>query len=1264
MHRTNGYIRQPMAMLLVASAGTAYAGPPAINNWLSAGSGLWTDASRWSLGVAPGLPGATNTDVRIAAIGLPYTVTLNTFAAINDLSLASRDATLAVTGGGVMQVAGAATIGDDSDPTTGGLLLLSNGAIRGGTWSILGAGELRVRGTQPSRIDDATVLGDVLMETGSLLRVANSSIDRVRMLGNSSVLEYEDSEPIDGTISFEGPGAALRIVRTTAPDGLIHLASGATVETSDDFAGRGFIGTPSYTTESIVNDGRITATRGSINLGAATITNNGVMQALNASIITTSASFVNNATLELLNGVFTAGSSDPSSSLGLHNAGAITAVDSTLNIANGLDNSGTIDALRSTVFIDASRTHSTGRFDLVDSTLRVGGEFTLGDLNPITRTNSTIAIAGTLRNESQTLDLGALPDRLALDGGAIRGGSILAWEGALSVSSNLNNALDGVAYSGRLALDQADAFLRVRDGSTIEGLVEMSAGSPELRFEGSTTLNNMTINMSGVQHWFSSETAGQTLTFGPKATLSGREAANGSLDNRGPSSPFETIVNEGVWNVSGGDWQLAGARTIVNRGTISVSPLAELVLPSGLDLAQGSLTIEPNGTLAITQLGAEPILDPSFFDGGVSNHGLIEIGASIDFQGRSVTLSSSYGAVQIGTNYYSQQSQNLLRNGFIQVGEGASLTLKDTSANLVDMALTGGATIGENATAILTRTVADRLEIRGGTLTTTDASLSETLFYNGLINAADLGDLGHLRLLSDGNRTIRLTLASNGIAQAGQVTFDPGSRLIIESPATSSIVNRTDWNLSNGARLTLNASAVVNEAGIILAPGASLTIEGTRPFLNPGSLVLNGGTVAIACPFEFDEILNRRNDLVGGRIVIDRDLNLEGSTLTLGATDGQWALSSRRSLINGVVDNADGQPFLMYGSSASFLPPSRLENIQFSGDVIASSRVFIGESVAFRSMVIDDEVVIEGDANINGVLVQRENTLVDVRLQATADGVVRIADSGGVVATGRQVGDTSRTVQILAEPGVGVLENRGEIVVKRAGRLDSYGLSQLHNYGLFSVDPLSRVYLEGLSLLNEGEVRLSSRVNVDIRGDLVLGETSLIRFELGETNASSAGLIAGGDAYLDGLLEITVTDDTSIAVGDRWDLLNTTSVLGDFASVTFDTLDDPDLRLALLMSDGPSDPNLEVFVRHIADVNADMAVDIDDLNLVLNGYGESGSLLTGDANTDGVVDFADLNIVLTNFGRTFSSRAVPAPGAALSFAGAAVLAATRRRRSP
>src|SRR5690606_26952074 len=419
------------------------------------------------------------------------------------------------------------------------------------------------------------------------------------------------------------------------------------------------------------------------------------------------------------------------------------------------------------------------------------------------------------------------------DGGRILGGSVLAYDAALSVSSHHGNALDGVAYSGRLALDQQNAFLRVLNGSSIEGLVDMSAGSPELRFSGSPTLNTITIMMSGTQHWFSSETAGQTLTFGQNSVVDGRNFTNGPRTDPG-ASPFETIVIEGGWNVRGGGyWQVQGASHLINRGTITIDPGGELVTSTGLDLAQGNLTIAPGGRLTITQTAAGP-LAPSFFDGGITNQGSILIGADVDLQGRSINLDSDHGRIVLGSDYFSGFTAGL-RNGSVHVGQGASLSLDHASVSLRDVRVSGLLTVESSAHGHFLNTVVDHVVVRGGSATVDSSAFAHTTFDGGTITASDLSDLGHIHLSGHSStRTLRVT---GEAVEGGVFHFDADARLTVETPFASTLVNRVDWRLAQGVQLTLNAGGVRNEADIVL-DDASLRLTGVLPFTNPGTLTL------------------------------------------------------------------------------------------------------------------------------------------------------------------------------------------------------------------------------------------------------------------------------------------------------------------------------------------------------------------------------------------------------------------------------------------
>src|SRR5690606_28953817 len=266
----------------------------------------------------------------------------------------------------------------------------------------------------------------------------------------------------------------------------------------------------------------------------------------------------------------------------------------------------------------------------------------------------------------------------------------------------------------------------------------------------------------------------------------------------------------------------------------------------------------------------------------------------------------------------------------------ASLSLDHASVSLRDVRVSGLLTVESSAHGHFLNTVVDHVVVRGGSAAADSSAFAHTTVDGGTITGSDLSDLGHIHLSGDSStRTLRVT---GEAVEGGVFHFDADARLTVETPFASTLVNRVDWRLAQGAQLTLNAGGVRNEADIVL-DDASLRLTGVLPFTNPGTLTLrDGGTITLTNPFDFAELLDERNDLRDGRVVLDRDVDLQGSTLTLGANAGQWAVSTRRSLSNGVVNNADGQAFLVFGAG-SFGPQSRLENVVFTGDVDTTASV-------------------------------------------------------------------------------------------------------------------------------------------------------------------------------------------------------------------------------------------------------------------------------------------------------------------------------------
>ena len=126
------------------SRGPSLRGPPdsaVDSHWVSAVSGNWEDAVRWSTSPAtPNNGGGTTYNVFLDAVGAAYTVGLSTAATVDQLSMPTASALLNIGAGGVLSVAGEATLG-------GGKIRLDGGQIVGGTYTMSGglSGLRRIR---------------------------------------------------------------------------------------------------------------------------------------------------------------------------------------------------------------------------------------------------------------------------------------------------------------------------------------------------------------------------------------------------------------------------------------------------------------------------------------------------------------------------------------------------------------------------------------------------------------------------------------------------------------------------------------------------------------------------------------------------------------------------------------------------------------------------------------------------------------------------------------------------------------------------------------------------------------------------------------------------------------------------------------------------------------------------------------------------------------------------------------------------------------
>jgi T5SS/PEP-CTERM-associated repeat protein len=226
--------------------------------------------------------------------------------------------------------------------------------------------------------------------------------------------------------------------------------------------------------------------------------------------------------------------------------------------------------------------------------------------------------------------------------------------------------------------------------------------------------------------------------------------------------------------------------------------------------------------------------------------------------------------------------------------------------------------------------------------------------------------------------------------------------------------------------------------------------------------------------------------------------------------------------------------------------------------------------------------------------------------------------------------------------------------------------------GTLHVDNISRgIIVPGEGVMSPGK----SLTNAMIVGDYdqqTPGAT--LEMEIGGTAAGTQYdvLNVSGNVFLGGRLKVSRLNGFMPSASNTFAILQATgngSIVGAFANVAngqrVQTTDLLGSFIANYGSGSAFDSKLIVlsnFAMHIpGDVNFDGAVNIFDLNLVSQHWGESDS--AADANLDGAVDIFDINLISAHW--TGGAVLVPEPAAVVPYAiglvGIAVLGWRRRR---
>jgi hypothetical protein len=242
------------------------------------------------------------------------------------------------------------------------------------------------------------------------------------------------------------------------------------------------------------------------------------------------------------------------------NVGQITvSPDETLSLQNTWTNAvgGTIAAAGATLNLGDQYSSSqnawsnAGSINATDSTVNLGGQFTVADLGTLNRTGGTVNLVGTLENSGATLTLDATTGSWNLTGGVIHEGTYTASGGAGLNFTSSGGTLDNVTANGDLDLaTNSYTSVTVVNGLTLNGTAWLGNATGTsygyLYFQGTQTLGGtgeVVFGKSSSNFLSTYDTTfedSDTLTIDPGITV------RGSSGRLGDSYNGATIVNQGT----------------------------------------------------------------------------------------------------------------------------------------------------------------------------------------------------------------------------------------------------------------------------------------------------------------------------------------------------------------------------------------------------------------------------------------------------------------------------------------------------------------------------------------------------------------------------------------------------------------------------------------------------------------------------------------------------------------------------------------------
>ena len=552
----------------------------------------------------------------------------------------------------------------------------------------------------------------------------------------------------------------------------------------------------------------------------------------------------------------------------------------------------------------------------VDAPIWLDGTFDVDDLGTLDRQGGTIAITGTLENDSRTLALSASTGDIAMQlTGRIDGGTVSSSDGARLIVSA--GTFSGVSLQAPTTLVNAGTLNIENDlelfsqitASTSSAIIFKPTPTGQQRLSGTETI---TINGGGGStRSFVSVEGDTTLTIDSGVTIRagmtsfrGSGAGTQALINRGSiisdrtgsgsgsnfSIEFDQFTNQGVLAASGagtlrllGRWTNEGTMRDVGApilldGTFDVDDLGTLDRQGGTIAIAGTLQNDSR-TLALSASTGDIAMQlTGRIDGGTvsSSDGAQLIVSAGTFSG--VSLQAPTTLVNAGT----LNIENDLEL-FSQITAGTSSAIVVKPAPTGQQLLSGTGTIAINGGGGSTRSV---VRIEGDTMLTIDSGVT---IRAGMTSFRGSG-AGTQALINRGT----LIVDRHGTGSSGSVSFD-----------FLQVLNEGTLRVINSELLIINTD--LTSPGVIdIGAGSSMNVSGDLG-LTPESDLSFG--VAGTSTFQRGQLS------ITGLAVLDGDLNADFSfspstgvafpVITYGSVDSGFDQLRGYSLAPGIGILAD-----------------------------------------------------------------------------------------------------------------------------------------------------------------------------------------------------------------------------------------------------------------------------------------------------------------------------------------------------------------------